>query len=53
VGILGTLQTIFVVLKIMNIINWRWATVFAPFWIWLALGVICFVIGMVNGRKNA
>lgn len=43
-GILGVLQTIFIVLKLVHVIDWSWAAVFIPTFIGLGLYVIAFVI---------
>lgn len=36
-GIFGTLQLIFIVLKLVGTITWSWWAVFAPLWIYIAL----------------
>lgn len=51
VGILGVLQIIFVVLKLVGVIHWRWIVVLIPFWIELGLlaiiAIVLFIISKV------
>lgn len=43
------LTVIFVVLKLVGVINWPWLWVLAPLWIPLSIiFVICFVIAIVK-----
>ena len=44
-GILGVLQTIFIVLKLVHVIDWSWVVVFIPTFI--GLGLTMLVIGVV------
>ena len=44
VGILGVLQIIFIVLKLVGVIHWRWVVVLIPFWIELGLLAIVFIV---------
>ena len=43
----GVLTTIFIVLKLIGVIDWPWVWVLAPFWISLILGVIGIVIAII------
>ena len=43
----GVLTTIFVVLKLVGVIDWPWIWVLAPFWITLILGVIGIIIAII------
>lgn len=43
----GVLTTIFVVLKLVGVIDWPWVWVLAPFWITLILGVIGIIIAII------
>ena len=43
-GILGVLQTIFIVLKFIGTIDWPWKVVLTPTWIGLSLFVIAVII---------
>ena len=40
-GLLGVLQIIFIVLKLLGLIGWAWGTVLIPLWIDIIL-FICF-----------
>lgn len=42
-GIIGVLQIIFIVLKLIGVINWSWWLVLIPLWIDIA----CFIIGII------
>ena len=42
-GIIGVLQIIFIVLKLIGAINWSWWLVLIPLWIDIA----CFIIGII------
>lgn len=46
-GLCGVLTTIFVVLKLIGVIDWPWIWVLAPFWISLILGVIGIIIAII------
>ena len=43
----GILTTIFVVLKLIGVIDWPWVWVLAPFWISLILGIIGIIIAII------
>jgi len=43
-GIVGTLTTIFIVLRILNLIDWSWWWVLSPIWISILLFVGFIVI---------
>ena len=47
IGLSGILTTIFIVLKLVGVINWSWWWVFAPTWINLIL-VILIILGMAS-----
>lgn len=44
VGIFGLLGVAFIVLKLTNVIDWRWLWVLAPLWIGLAIGILFLII---------
>ena len=44
VGVLGVLQIIFVVLKLLNLISWNWGVVLIPLWIQLCLIMIIVIV---------
>lgn len=37
---IGVIQIVFIILKLVKVIDWSWRIVFIPFWIDLALAVI-------------
>ena len=43
-GIGDVLGIIFIVLKLLNVIDWSWWWVLAPFWIPLAIVILCAII---------
>ena len=43
-GILGVLQIIFIVLKLVGVINWSWWLVLIPTWINLGLSLLLILI---------
>lgn len=44
IGFFGLLQIAFIVLKLTDYIDWSWALVFVPFYIWLGLIVLYVII---------
>ena len=40
IGILGVLLIIFIVLKLLNVINWSWLIVLIPLWISLGIFIV-------------
>ena len=42
-GIIGVLQIIFIVLKLVGVISWSWWLVLIPLWI----DIVCFIIGII------
>ena len=44
IGICGVLTIVFVVLKLVGVINWSWLWVLCPLWIDILLTVIVLVI---------
>ena len=50
-SLLSTLQIIFIVLKLLNLIDWTWGVVLIPFWIGLGLYVavsVAWIIHLTN-----
>lgn len=43
IGILGLLGIVFVVLKLINVIDWSWWWVTCPFWISIALYILFYI----------
>ena len=49
IGVSTILTLIFIVLKLVGVINWSWVWVLAPTWIVLGLGLIVLLIYMFLG----
>ena len=46
IGFVGVLTIVFIVLKLLHLIEWSWLWVLSPIWITAALvGVILFLVG--------
>lgn len=60
IGFLGLLTIVFIVLKLIDVINWSWIWVLAPVWIPLALtlgililaGIVGCIIKLVRWLKG-
>lgn len=52
IGICGVLTIVFVVLKLVGVINWSWLWVLCPLWIEILLTVIVLVIIDKRTRKK-
>ncbi len=46
-GLGSVLTIVFVVLKLVGVINWSWLWVLSPLWISFALALILFAVGLV------
>lgn len=44
ISVIGLLGVVFVTLKLTGYINWSWWWVTLPFWGWIALATIVFVV---------
>ncbi|MCT0448087.1 hypothetical protein EFK69_02740 [Lactococcus lactis subsp. lactis] len=44
VGFFGLLQIVFIILKLINAINWSWFWVLSPAIFWIAILLILFLI---------
>ena len=44
IGFCGVLAIVFIVLKLLHVINWPWIWVLSPIWISLAIAIIFFVV---------
>ena len=49
-GLVGTLVTLFIILKLTNVISWSWVWVFSPIWMTLIIAVILFGSIFIAGR---
>lgn len=52
IGICGVLTIVFVVLKLVGVINWSWLWVLCPLWIDILLTVIVSVIIAIIDNKT-
>ena len=52
IGICGVLTIVFVVLKLVGVINWSWLWVLCPLWIDILLTVIVLVVLAVLGDRK-
>lgn len=46
-GLLSTLQIIFIVLKCIGTITWSWWAVLIPLWISLGIYVVATIVGII------
>lgn len=51
IGICGLLTIVFIVLKLVGVINWSWLWVLCPLWINILLTVIVLVIIAIIDNK--
>lgn len=52
-GLCGVLTIVFVVLKLVGVIDWSWLWVLSPLWINIALIIILIIIVvLINNRSN-
>lgn len=47
IGFVGTLTIVFIVLKLLGVINWSWLWVLSPIWIAVVVAVVLMVIGVL------
>lgn len=45
VGVLGVIQIVFIILKLVGVISWSWGLVLIP--LWISLGFLAIVIILV------
>ena len=51
IGFAGVLTIVFVVLKLVGVINWSWVWVLSPIWISIGIALILFIIFIIIKRK--
>lgn len=49
IGFSGLLTIVFIVLKLVGVINWSWWWVLSPIWISWAIVLIIFLIILIRG----
>ena len=47
IGFTGLLTIVFIVLKLLKIINWSWIWVLSPIWISIALVIILVILSLI------
>ena len=47
IGFFGLLGIVFIVLKLVGVVNWSWWLVLAPLWAPTAVIVVCLLIGIL------
>lgn len=47
IGISGVLTIVFIVLKLVGVINWSWFWVLSPLWITFVIVIILIIIGIL------
>lgn len=47
VSTLGVVQIVFIILKLVGVIEWSWWLVFMPLWISIVLVVLSLIIGLL------
>ena len=52
-GFLSVLQLIFIVLKLVNVVDWSWKVVLIPTWCNLGLATLAFIIyAFIKAQKD-
>lgn len=51
IGFIEALQIVFIVLKLVKVINWNWVWVLSPTWIPLLITIICLLIAWIIYKK--
>ena len=46
-GLCGVLTVVFIVLKLVGVIEWSWIWVLSPLWIGLAFSIVAILIGLI------
>lgn len=47
VSTLGVVQIVFIILKLVGVIEWSWWLVFMPLWISIVLVILSLIIGLL------
>ena len=51
-GICGVLTIVFIVLKLVGVINWSWLWVLCPLWINILLAIIVLVVILIIDKRT-
>ena len=53
-GVCSVVGIVFIILKLVHVIDWPWIWVLSPFWIgiafWIAVAIVLFVIAFLTSR---
>lgn len=52
IGFVGMLTIVFIVLKLVKIINWSWVWVLAPLWISGILGLLALILALIWMKRR-
>ena len=52
IGTVGALTLIFIVLKLVGVINWSWLLVLSPIWIVIGLYVLVVIVAVILAKRN-
>lgn len=54
IGFAGLLTIVFIVLKLVGVINWSWAWVLSPIWISVSVFLIIVIVAtiLINGKRK-
>lgn len=47
IGFAGVLAIVFIILKLVGVINWSWVWVLSPIWISIALWVVLVIVMVI------
>ena len=47
VSTLGVVQIVFIILKLVGVIEWSWWLVLIPLWIMIGFGFLAFIVGLL------
>lgn len=50
IGFTGLLTIVFIVLKLLKVINWSWLWVLSPLWITIALVIILTLLSIIFNK---
>ena len=50
IGFTGLLTIVFIVLKLLKVINWSWLWVLSPLWITIALVIILTLLSLIFNK---
>lgn len=52
IGILGVLEIIFIILKLVSVINWSWWLVLIPLWIDIGIFVVYLIVYFIAYKHS-